>query len=147
MSGVDKLFVELMHETSRLPTKGSAHSAGYDLYASCSGVISANTHGVVSCGIKIKMPENVYGRIASRSGLSVRNGIEVGAGVIDNDYQGEILVVLYNHSNDDFEYTEGMRIAQLILEKYTSADIVQVKKITELGITERSEGGFGSTGM
>jgi dUTP pyrophosphatase len=71
-------------------------------------------------------------------------GICVGAGVVDEDFRGQVGVLLYNHANTDFEVKEGDRVAQLVLEKIETPDVVQVD---ELESTIRGSGGFGSTGQ
>jgi dUTP pyrophosphatase len=93
--------------------------------------------------LAIAIPEGHYGRIAPRSGLAVKNFIDVGAGVIDMDYRGPVGVVLFNHSGDDFHIKQGDRIAQLIIEKISNPQIVEVD---DLDATARGAGGFGSTG-
>ena len=90
------------------------------------------------------IPEGHYGRVAPRSGLAVKNFIDVGAGVIDCDYRGALGVVLFNHSADDFHIKPGDRIAQLIIEKISTPDVVEVDDLDE---TARGAGGFGSTGV
>jgi len=92
----------------------------------------------------MKIPTSHYGRIAPRSGLAVKNFIDVGAGVIDADYRGEVKVLLFNFSETDFEIKVGDKIAQLIIEKYEKTELVQVDDLDE---TERGSGGFGSTGV
>ena len=89
------------------------------------------------------LPENCYGRIAPRSGLTVKHALDVGAGVVDEDYRGEIKVVMFNLSNEDFLVTKGMRIAQLVCERIWYPSIEKVDSVDE---TKRGEGGFGSTG-
>jgi dUTP pyrophosphatase len=74
---------------------------------------------LISTGLAFAIPTGNYGRVAPRSGLAVKNSINVGAGVIDSDYRGEVKVLLFNHGDADFEISEGDRIAQLIIEKYT----------------------------
>ena len=91
------------------------------------------------------IPEGNYGRIAPRSGLAAKHSIDVGAGVIDSDYRGEVKVLLFNLSDTDFEVKPGDRIAQLIIEKYTMTEIQEVEG--KLDDTVRGEGGFGSTGI
>lgn len=91
----------------------------------------------------IGCPEGTYGRIAPRSGLAWKHSIDVGAGVIDADYRGNVGVILFNFSDKDFEVKKGDRIAQLILEKISYCDIVET---SDLDDTSRGEGGFGSTG-
>ena len=130
--------------TSQLPTRGTQYSAGYDLYSSEPVLIYRRKTGIIPTGISITLPEGTYGRIAPRSSLAARNGIDVGAGVIDQDYRGEIKVILFNHSNKDFEINEGDRIAQLIITPIVTPEIIQVDELNE---TERGDGGFGSTGI
>ena len=83
------------------------------------------------------------GRIAPRSGLAAKHSIATGAGVIDYDYRGEVKVILFNHADADFAINAGDRIAQLVLERIVTPDVVEV---AELEGTERGAGGFGSTG-
>ncbi|EMG46631.1 Deoxyuridine 5'-triphosphate nucleotidohydrolase [Candida maltosa Xu316] len=139
------LKVYLRSTKGRVPTKGSVLSAGYDLYSSEEATIPAHGQGLVATDISIIVPIGTYGRVAPRSGLAVKHGISTGAGVIDADYRGEVKVVLFNHSDKDFEIKEGDRIAQLVLEKIVNADIQEIS-LEELDNTERGEGGFGSTG-
>ena len=94
-------------------------------------------------GLAISLPSGVYARIAPRSGLAVKKFIDVGAGVINSDYRGEIGVVLFNHSAVDFPVQVGDKIAQLILEKIKTPT---VQKAIVLSATDRGSGGFGSTG-
>ena len=98
---------------------------------------------LVGTGVAVVLPMNVYGRVAPRSGLTVKHGILVGAGVIDPDYTGEIKVALFNLGDAPFEIKKGDRIAQLILER---CETPYVREITEIRETERGSGGFGSTG-
>ena len=99
---------------------------------------------MVKTGLAIAIPENTYARIAPRSGLAVKKFIDTGAGVVDYDYRGEVGVVLFNHAEEDFEVKKGDRIAQLILERISMAEVVETD---ELFATERGAAGFGSTGV
>ncbi|KAL1513278.1 hypothetical protein ABEB36_002704 [Hypothenemus hampei] len=125
------------------PTKGSMKAAGYDLKSAEDIDIPARGKALVSTGIKIELPVGCYGRIAPRSGLAVKNFIDVGAGVVDEDYRGELKVVLFNHSDEDFNVKKGDRIAQLICEKIYYPELQEVEELSD---TVRGEGGFGSTG-
>lgn len=89
------------------------------------------------------MPAGTYGRVAPRSGLAAKHGIDTMAGVIDADYRGQVGVILANLSDTDFEIKEGDRIAQLIIEKIVMPEVVVVEKLAE---SVRGAGGFGSTG-
>jgi dUTP pyrophosphatase len=137
------LLVQKLVEDARLPVRGSELAAGYDLYASENSVIHAKSRSTVATGIAIRVPHGTYGRIAPRSGLAVKKGIDIGAGVIDEDYTGHVMVVVFNHGDDDFEVQQGDRIAQLILEKIETPE---VQEVDTLETTTRGRGGFGSTG-
>jgi len=136
-------FSKAVHE-AHAPTKGSAKAAGFDLRSAYECVVPARGKAMVNTGIKIELPEGCYGRIAPRSGLAAKNFIDVGAGVVDEDYRGLIQVILFNHSDTPFEVKPGDRIAQLICERIYYPELVEV---TDLSDTVRGEGGFGSTGI
>ena len=138
------LRVKILTESSKLPSRGSAFAAGYDLYANESVVVKTKNRVVVSTGIAIAVPAGTYGRVAPRSGLAVKHGIDIGAGVIDADYTGEVKIVIFNHGNDDYTINAGDRIAQLIIEKICTPDIL---KVDELQRTVRNASGWGSTGV
>lgn len=97
---------------------------------------------LVDTQITMAIPEGLYRQIAPRSGLAVKHGIDVGAGVIDSDYRGTIQVLLFNFGREDFLIRKGDRIAQLIIEKIASPVIQDVNDLEE---TTRGEKGFGST--
>ena len=137
------LNVKRLSKIAKLPTKGSKNAAGYDLYSSEKTTIKSNDKKLISTQISMNIPNGCYGRIAPRSGLAAKNFIDVGAGVIDSDYRGEIKVLLFNFSNSDFEIEEGDRIAQIIIEYVVPTEIIEVNDLEE---TERGDGGFGSTG-
>lgn len=132
-----------LDENAILPTRGSEHSAGLDLYASQAKVIPAQGFAIVNTGISVAVPEGHYGRIAPRSGLSAKHGIFTLAGVLDSDYRGEIMCILANHSNTDYEIAAGDRIAQLVIEVIISPEPIFVDDLEE---TVRGVGGLGSTG-
>ena len=132
------------HENAVMPKRGSDFSAGSDLYSVLDYIIEPKSRCLISTGLKMQFPHNVYARIAPRSGLALKNGIDVMAGVIDPDYTGEIKVLLYNSSDIKFEVQKGDRIAQIIFEQFKFPNFNEVCEITE---TERSSGGFGSTGV
>jgi len=127
-----------------IPKKGSEHAAGYDLYSCETGVIKPKERRLIKTGLSVEIPSGFYGRIAPRSGLALKHGIDVMAGVIDADYRGELGVILYNtDSTNDYIFNVGDKIAQIIFEKYYDFDMLLHK---ELADTLRGDGGFGSTG-
>ena len=129
------------------PLKGSRQSAGWDLYGRGPDSIKPATRKLVSTGLKLKhLPTNYYLRIAPRSGLACK-GIDIGAGVVDGDYRGELKVLVINNSAEIFEINNETRIAQLIpevcgdLHLVVNGDIKSSECIRET----RGEEGFGST--
>lgn len=114
----------------------------YD-YSAYDTVVPARGKALVKTDIQIEVPYGTYGRVAPRSGLAWKNFIDVGAGVIDQDYRGNVGVILFNHSDVDFDVKKGDRIAQLICERIVYPKVVEADTLTE---TARGEGGFGSTG-
>lgn len=107
--------------------------------------VKAKNKELVKTDLQVMIPEGCYGRVAPRSGLAVKNFIDVGAGVVDSDYRGNLGVVLFNFSDQDFQVKKGDRVAQLICEKIEFPELVEEKEnLTE---TERGAGGFGSTGI
>ncbi|PGH06843.1 deoxyuridine 5'-triphosphate nucleotidohydrolase [Blastomyces parvus] len=137
------LLVKKLVSTARAPTRGSAYAAGYDLYCAKPIVIPAKGKGLVDTGLAIAVPEGTYGRIAPRSGLASKHFIDTGAGVIDADYRGEVKVLLFNFSDADFTINEGDRVAQLVLERIYTPEVVEVEELEQ---SVRGAGGFGSTG-
>lgn len=139
-----KLLIKKLSEKATLPKRASEFSVGYDLYASHDDIVNKKGKSLVKTDIALKIPDGHYGRIAPRSGLACKNFIDVGAGVIDPDYRGNVCVLLYNHSDEDFKVNKGDRIAQLIIEKCSLPQIEQVDSLDE---TVRNNGGFGHTGI
>lgn len=136
--------VRLLCKEAILPVRSSEGAAGYDLAALSGGRIPPMGRLLAETGISVDLPPGVYGRIAPRSGLALKYGIHVAAGVIDRDFRGELRVLLCNFGSDEFVFNRGDRIAQLILEKIATPIVIPVD---ELDCTSRGSGGFGSTGV
>lgn len=129
-----------------LPTRGSAEAAGYDVRSNEDIILFPKCFSAISTGLKVAdIPTGYVLSVRPRSGLAAKNGVTVlnTPGTIDSDYRGEIKVILINHGTESFKIAKGDRIAQLILEKLETYEFVET---TEFVDTERSEGGFGSTG-
>ena len=139
-----KLKIKKLNPIAFMPLKGSEHAAGYDLFSIEETRIPPRDKKLISTGISMAIPVGNYGRVAPRSGLAVKNFIDVGAGVIDADYRGEVKVLLFNLSENEFKVNVGDRIAQLIIEKYTRTEL---EEVDDLDATVRGDGGFGSTGV
>lgn len=138
------LKVKKLVSHATLPHRTTPGAVGYDLHSSEGYVILPGRRAVVSTGLSFEIPPGVYGRIAPRSGLAVKHGLAVGAGVVDPDYTGEVKIVLFNHDDKTFVVKPGYRIAQLILERCETPDVEEIETVSE---TERGDGGFGSTGQ
>jgi len=147
-----KLLIKKLNENVHMPIYGSQYAAGMDLMSSVDMEVPPQTRKLVATGISVSWvsgncenAQNYYLRIAPRSGLSVKNNIDIGAGVVDYDYRGEIFVCFINNSLDKtYSIKSGDRIAQMILtriERFSDINIVD-----EHEDTERGSGGFGSTG-
>lgn len=139
-----KINIKKSTDKAILPTQNSPYDAGYDLYSVEHGSIPPLSRLLVKTGISVAIPENFYGRIAPRSGLANKNGIDVLAGVIDATYRGDIGVILYNTSKEThFEFKAGDRIAQLIIER---CHAVEWEEVLVLDPSVRGDKGFGSSG-
>ena len=136
------LKVKILKADAQIPLRASNGSAGYDLYACDDIVILPMNKALIPTGLAVEIPEGCYGRIAPRSGLSAKKFIDVGAGVIDRDYRQEVKVLRFNFGVEVYFVKKGDRIAQLILERIETPDVIVV---SELSATTRT-GGFGSTG-
>jgi deoxyuridine 5'-triphosphate nucleotidohydrolase len=126
-----------------LPTRGSQSSAGLDIYSLEDLAIEARQRSLARTGLSVAIPEGFYGRVAPRSGLAVKHGLDVLAGVIDSDYRGELLCLLYNTSDTTITLPARSKICQLIIEKIVTPEAAWSDDLSE---TARGAGGFGSTG-
>ena len=142
--------VKRLTESAILPTKAHDNDAGFDIYSDEEKIIPPKSRGTISTGISIAPPElpylifNIYLRIAPRSGLSVKKGIDIFAGVMDFTYRGDYIVCAFNSSDEPFEIKTGDKIAQIIPTIILNDKIQEVSEIDE---TERGAKGFGSSGQ
>lgn len=172
------LSVKRLFDDVQLPTKGSKYSAGFDLRAYSYALIEnkmvgetvksvvgetvklnddtfsipPGTRCLIKTGLQCAVPKGCYGRIAPRSGLAVKNGIGIGAGVIDEDYRGELGIVLFNHDMEEsLDVKKGDRIAQIICECIVYPKLEVVDTLPEIDDDDEEPGrgaeGFGSTGI
>ncbi|CAH9062624.1 unnamed protein product [Cuscuta europaea] len=144
VSGSPYFRVKKLSEKAVLPSRGSPLSVGYDLSSAAEAKVPARGKSLIPTDLSIAVSPGTYARIAPRSGLAWKNSIDVGAGVIDADYRGPVGVILFNHSEIDFEVKVGDRIAQLIIERIATPEVEEVE---DLDSTVRGSGGFGSTGV
>jgi dUTP pyrophosphatase len=126
-----------------LPQRGSVLAAGLDVCGIEDVEIGPRQRVTARTGLAVAIPPGFYGRVAPRSGLAAKKGLDVLAGVIDSDYRGEICVVLYNTGDETIHLPAGSKICQLIIEQIITP---QAAWATDLEETARGAGGFGSTG-
>ena len=142
-SWTNKVKVALLEPNAKVPTKANFNDAGFDLYSVLDTIIPPKQRKTVRTGISVEMPEHFAGLIWPRSGLSVKQGIDVLAGVVDSGYRGEIMVCLYNTSDQNVVINTGDRIAQIIFQEVPRV-IMEVHE--SLGSSQRGDNGFGSSG-
>ncbi len=144
---MDKIRVKKVKANAILPTYGSLEAAGADLYACLDEkvIIEPGASVFVPTGLSMEIPKGFAGLIYARSGLACKRGLAPAnkVGVIDSDYRGEFIVVLHNHGNTQQVIEHGERIAQLVITPVFTPGFEEVSELTD---TERSAGGFGSTG-
>lgn len=138
--------VKKLHPLARLPKRANNTDAGADLFSVDDVIIQPLSRSLIHTGISLEIPpQSIYGRIAPRSGLALKNGIDVLAGVVDSGYRGEICVVLFNTDKDNaYEVKSGDRIAQIIFEQYLGLSFTEADDLTD---SNRSVNGFGSSGI
>ena len=130
-------------ERATLPSRGSELSAGLDLYSIEDITIGPKQRTLAKTGLAVAIPPGHYGRIAPRSGLAMKQGLDVLSGVIDSDYRGEIGCLLYNTGDEPIHLPAQTKMCQLIIEKIELPTAVWSDDLNE---TVRGSGGFGSTG-
>ena len=134
--------VSKLSDTAIIPKRGSTYAAGLDLYTPTSGVVQPGKRLLVNLDIAIELPQGTFGHILPRSGLALKNGIHIGAGVIDEDYRGNVGVLLFNLGEEPYVFNAGDRIAQLVVKPYVLTNVSE----KELSESQRGSGGFGSSG-
>ena len=144
---MENLPVKLLDKNAELPVCTTDGSAGYDLIACTSGsvIIDPGCTRLIGTGFAMALPKGYAGFIFARSGLGIKHGIVPGncVGVVDSDYRGEVKVGLRNNSNESFIVNKGDRIAQIVIIKCETPELVLCDDLDD---TIRGDGGFGSTG-
>lgn len=144
---MEAIRVKRLRPNAKLPTYGSAEAAGADLYACLETevLIAPGESAFIPTGLAMEIPKGCAGLIYARSGLACKRGLAPAnkVGVVDSDYRGEFMVVLYNHGNQPQTVSNGERIAQLVITPVLTPNYVDVEELTD---TQRASGGFGSTG-
>ena len=138
-----KLKIKKLNENAKPFKYAHEGDAGLDVYSSEDTIIKAGERGVVKTGIAIALERGYVALVWDKSGLAVKRGIKTMAGVIDSGFRGEVGIVLFNTSKEDFKIEKHDKIAQILIQKIEQAEIEEVETLDE---TQRGEGGFGSTG-
>jgi dUTP pyrophosphatase len=144
------LKVQLLRPDAVLPQYASGGAAGLDLHAAleCEVTLAPGERMAVPTGLAIALPRGFEGQVRPRSGLARQHGIGMvnAPGTIDEDYRGEVSVLLVNLGREPYVIKPRDRIAQLVVAAVTRVRLERVASAEELGSTERGDGGFGSTG-
>lgn len=142
-----KIMVKKLRSKAIIPSSGSSHSAGYDLYACIeqSVVILPHSTSMIGTGLSVAIPNGYFGAIFARSGLATKKNLRPAncVGVCDSDYRGEYIVAIHNDGDTPQSIAPGDRIAQLVVLPCMPVEFEEVDSLTA---TERGDGGFGSTG-
>jgi len=142
-----RIEIQLLDPEMELPSYAKPGDAGLDLRSRVEMKLEPGMRALVPTGIAVAIPTGYVGLVHPRSGLAIKSGISMvnTPGTIDSGYRGEISVILINHDREEtFEIKRGDRIAQLVIQQVEVAELVAVK---ELPLSERGEGGFGSSGI
>ncbi len=134
-------FVRLT-PNAKTPSRATPYSAGLDIYAAEHYILPPGKSQLCSTGITLAIPNGYSGQLAARSGLATKYSIQIGAGIIDSDYRGEIKILLFNHGQENFEIHIGDSIGQLIIHRILLPDLIECNS---LDITLRGHKGFGSS--
>jgi dUTP pyrophosphatase len=143
LTTLDTLRFKKLDSRAVLPKRGSALAAGLDVCGIEDLSVGPKQRAMARTGLAVAIPPGFYGRVAPRSGLAAKNGLDVLAGVIDSDYRGEIVCVLYNTGDETINLQAGSKICQLIIEQIITPEAAWAADLDE---TARGAGGFGSTG-
>ena len=142
-----KINIKKLSETAKLPERGSAFAAGYDLFADLQETIEIKPHEtyMINTGVAMEIPEGYWGGVFARSGLSAKEGLRPAncVGVVDADYRGPVCVALHNDGEVSRTVVPGQKVAQLVVVPFLT---VEFEEVTELSDTVRGVSGFGSTG-
>ncbi len=139
-----ELKCQKLSDIAFLPTRASEMASGVDLYSPADATIPPHNSIILDTDIAVQLPEGTYGRIAPRSGLAAKHQINILGGVIDVDFRDSIKVIIFNHSDAQYNIKRGHRIAQLICEQIVYANIVEVNTLPK---TNRNKGCLGSSGL
>jgi len=143
MENTIKLKVKKLHQEAVIPQYAHPGDAGMDLYSVEDVMIKPGERALVATGLSMELPAGYVALIWDKSGLAAKSGIKTMAGVIEYTYRGEYKIVMLNTSKENFEVKKGQKIAQMLVQPIMTAEVEEVKELSD---THRGAGGFGSTG-
>lgn len=144
MEKYPKLKVKLLSKDAKMPTRGTNGSSGLDVYSPIDFDILPRSDKLIPLDLSFDIPFGWDLSVMNKSGISTKNHLDKGAELIDSDYTGNCHIHLFNHSDTIVHFNKGDKIAQLVMREVWMGELEEVKELNK--ITERGEGGFGSTG-
>ena len=139
-----KLSIQKLNPDAKIPISPYKGDAGMDIFSVEELDIASGENKAIKTGLRLAIPEGYAGFVWDKSGLALKNQLKTMAGVIDSNYRGEFMVVLFNLGKESYHIQKGSKIAQLIVAPIAAPEIVEEEIPIE---TERGEGGFGSSGI
>lgn len=139
-----ELQVQKLHPKAKIPSFAHDTDAGMDLCCVEEMTIAAGERAQIKTGIALAIPEGFVGLVWDKSGLAYKAGLTILGGVVDSGYTGEILILLQNTTANDYTFSAGDKITQILIQKVEHPEIVEVDSLQN---SQRGNGGFGSTGI
>ncbi|MED1603951.1 dUTP diphosphatase [Cytobacillus sp. FSL W7-1323] len=139
------LNIKLIRNDAKMPYRANEGDAGLDLFSVEDVIIPSGQSALISTGIQMELPKGTEAQVRPRSGLALKHSVTVlnSPGTIDEGYRGEVKIILINHGKEEFRVEKHMRIAQMVIAPVFQVELAQVSDLTQ---SERSSGGFGSSG-
>ncbi len=141
-----KIKIKKLRPEAIIPKYAHESDAGMDLFSIENYILKPGERKLFGLGFQVEIPNGYEMQIRPKSGLALKHGITVlnAPGTIDSGYRGEIGVILFNTSKEDFEIRKGEKIAQAVISE---CEFAEIKEVSDLSETSRGQGGFGSTGL
>lgn len=139
-----KIKIKRLDKDLEIPKYSRNGDAALDIRSAESLILKTDERKIIKSGVVIVVPEGYVGLVWDRGGMAAKHGIHTMAGVLDSNYRGELMIVLKNLSEKDFEIRKGDRIAQLVIQPVLNAETEEIEHLDE---TERGEGRFSSSGI
>jgi dUTP pyrophosphatase len=138
-----QLKVKKVDPEAKLPSYAHPYDAGMDLFALEEVKVKPGEVARIRSGVMMEIPEGYVGLCWDKSGLAMKNGIKVLAGVIDAGFRGELVMGVINLGKEEYTFEKGHKVMQMLIQPVQFLDIIESEKLSD---TSRGEGGFGSTG-